>query len=184
MGDMFGRQTPFESLHRWMLGSTMTIDTLHDFFEAELRDVYAAEHMVLDALDDFDETTQDEKITQAFRDHRNQTKGQIDRLERVFEALGKSPKRTTCEGVQGLLVERERIVDTISRPEIVDLINLMAADKTEHYEISAYGNLALLAKQLEMDEVGDLLHDTLEEEKAMLQRLKNLTDGYDHKSIP
>lgn len=162
----------------------MTIETQMDLFEHGLRDAYAAEQMILEALDDLDETTTDEKVTRAFRDHRNETKGQIDRLERIFQELDKQvPRSHTCEGIRGILAEHTEVASGVTRPNLVDIVNLAFADRAEHYEISMYGNLAYLARDLGFEEAGDLLHESLEEEKAMLQNLKNLVEGYDHDEV-
>jgi ferritin-like metal-binding protein YciE len=86
-----------------------------------------------------------------------------------------------CEGIEGLVEEHEGFVEEEDpSQEVLDLHNLVAAQKTEHYEIAAYGNLALIADRLGMDEAGDLLHENLEEEQETLEELSSFVDDYDY----
>lgn len=161
----------------------MAMENLQDLFEHELEDIYSAEHMVLDTLKKLATGTQDDSIAQAFRDHREETQGQIDRLERVFEQINKQPSQEECEGIKGLATELDEMLNSNPSPAVKNVINLMAADKTEHYEIAAYGNLAKLASELGLDEAGDLLHENLEEEKAALEKLSQHVDDFDFEVV-
>ena len=161
----------------------MSVSTLDELFTHEIEDIYFAEHQLLDVLEELEAQTEDEEIATAFREHREETQGQIERLERVFEMVGEPPEKEECEGIEGLIAEHDEFVEMDPDQQILDLFNLGAAQKTEHYEISAYGNLALIADRLGMDEAGDLLHENLEEEKAALEKLKDLTDGFEFEQI-
>lgn len=161
----------------------MTVASLEELFEHGLEDIYYAENELLDVLDELAEQTENEEITQAFTQHREETENQIDRLEEVFEMIGEPPEEEECEGIQGLVEEHEAFVDEDPEQEILDVYNVSAAEKTEHYEIAAYGNLAFLANQLGNDEAAELLGETLEEEKATLEKLKDLTESYDYDSV-
>jgi ferritin-like metal-binding protein YciE len=161
----------------------MSVSNLEDLFEHDLEDIYFAEHQLLDALEELADSTEDEEIAEAFRKHREETQGHIDRLERVFEMIGEPPEEEECEGIEGLIREHESFVSEDPDQKILDLHNMTAAEKTEHYEIAAYGNLALVADRLGMDEAGDLLHENLEEEKAALEKLKNLTDDFEFEQV-
>jgi ferritin-like metal-binding protein YciE len=158
----------------------MTETTLREMFVHNLEDIYYAENELLDALDELAEQTNDADVAAAFRDHRAETEGHIDRLDKVFEMLGEDPSEEECEGIDGLIAEHEQFVEMNPNPEVLDVHNLIAGQKTEHYEIAVYGNLALLADRLGESDVGDLLHDTLEEEKEALDTLSGLTDEFDY----
>ena len=157
----------------------MAMDSAQELFEHELEDIYYAEHELLDVLDQLAEQTDHEEITRAFEEHREETEGHIDRVEQVFEMIGEPPEEEECEGIQGLVEEHQELADMNPDQDVLDIGNVTAAQKTEHYEIAAYGNLALMADRLGMDEAGDLLHENLEEEEAALEKLKDLTDQYD-----
>lgn len=159
------------------------METIKDLFEHDLEDVYYAEHELLDALQDLAEETDDEEIEQAFREHREETETHIERLEEVFKMIDKSPEKEECEGIQGLVKEHEDFVSHSPDQAVLNVHNLAAAEKTEHYEIAAYGNLAFLADRLDMDEAADLLGETLDEEKETLEKLKELTESYDYNQI-
>ena len=161
----------------------MSVSNLQALFEHELEDIYFAEHKLLDVLEQLEEQTEDEEISRAFREHREETQGHVERVEQVFEMIGEPPEEEECEGIEGLIKEHDEFVGMDPDQKILDLFNLGAAQKTEHYEISAYGNLALIADRLGMDEAGDILHENLEEEKAALERLKDLTDDFEFEQV-
>lgn len=161
----------------------MTVSNLRELFLHDLEDMYYAENELLDALEELSEETEDEEISGAFRDHREETQGHIDRLEQVFEMLDEQPETETCEGIDGLIEEHKGFLDEDPSQQIRDLHNLVAGQKTEHYEIAAYGNLALIADRLGMDEAGDLLHDNLEEEEAALDKLASFTEDFEFDTV-
>lgn len=162
---------------------TMTVSSLRDLFVHDLEDIYYAENELLDALEELSEQTQNEQIAEAFREHREETQGHVERLDQVFEMLDQQPETEECEGIEGLLKEHEDFVGQDLDQEVLNVHNLVAAQKTEHYEIAAYGNLALIADRLGMDEVGDLLHQNLEEEEAALDKLASLTEDFDYGKV-
>jgi ferritin-like metal-binding protein YciE len=161
----------------------MSVSTLRELFVHDLEDIYYAETELLDALDELADQTGDERIAEAFREHRQETQGHVDRVEQVFDILGHEPETEECEGIEGLIKEHEEFAGMGPTQDVLDLHNLVAAQKTEHYEIAAYGNLALLADRLGMDEAGDLLHRNLEEEEAALDTLATLTEEYGYDRI-
>lgn len=158
----------------------MPVSNLRELFIHDLEDIYYAENELLDALSQLADQTKDEDIAQAFRDHREETERHVQRLDRVFEMLDRDPEREECEGIEGLLEEHETFAEEGPDQQVLDLHNLVAGQKTEHYEIAAYGNLALIADRLGMDEAGDILHENLEEEEAALDKLSSLTDRFDY----
>ncbi|WP_436346114.1 ferritin-like domain-containing protein [Natronorubrum sp. FCH18a] len=162
----------------------MSMDTIQDLFEHGLEDIYHAEHQLLDALDDLEQNTEREEIAQAFSEHREETEGQINRLEEVFEMFGEPPEKEECEGIEGLIQEYEEFTAEEPSQEVMDYHNMAAAEKTEHYEIAAYGNLIPLADQLGLDEGADLLEENLREEQDALEELTELTEQFEMDAIP
>lgn len=161
----------------------MTVETLHDQFVHDLEDIYYAENELLDALTELAEQTDDESIAEAFREHRTETERHVDRLEQVFEMVGEAPAGEECAGIEGLLTEHEEFVAMDSEARLLDLHNLVAGQKTEHYEIAVYGNLALVADRLGESDAGDLLHETLEEEQQALKKLSEFTDEFEYDAV-
>ncbi|RQG94026.1 DUF892 family protein [Natrarchaeobius chitinivorans] len=162
----------------------MSIDTIHDLFEHGLEDIYHAEHRLLEALEDLEENTEREEIANAFADHREETQHQIERLEEVFEMFGEPPEKEECEGIEGMIEEYEEFTSMEPDQAVLDYHNMAAAEKTEHYEIAAYGNLIPLADQLDMSEAADLLEENLREEQEALEELKELTEEFEIDAIP
>lgn len=162
----------------------MSIDTIQDLFEHGLEDIYHAEHQLLDALAELEENTEREEISRAFSEHREETEGQIERLEEVFDRFGEPPEKEECDGIEGLLEEYEEFTAMEPDQDVLDYHNMAAAEKTEHYEIAAYGNLIPLADRLGMDEAADLLEENLREEQDALDELKELTEGFEMDAIP
>jgi ferritin-like metal-binding protein YciE len=93
------------------------------------------------------------------------------------------PEEEECEGIEGLIAEHDEFMEMDPDPAVRDVFHVTAAEKTEHYEIAAYGNLAFLAKQMGMDEVAQLLGQNLDEEEQALETLKALTEGYDYDQV-
>ncbi|USZ70920.1 DUF892 family protein [Natronosalvus halobius] len=162
----------------------MSTETIHDLFEHGLEDIYHAEHQLLDALEDLEEHTEREEIANAFVEHREETQTHIDRLEEVFDAFGEPPEKEECEGIEGLIEEYEEFLETDPNQDVLDYHNMAAAEKTEHYEIAAYGNLIPLAAQMDLGDAADLLEENLREEQDALEELKTLTEEFDLGAIP
>jgi len=162
----------------------MSIETTQELFEHNLEDIYHAEHQLLDALDVLEEHTGRDEVAQAFSEHREETQGHIDRLEEVFEMFGEPPEKEECEGIEGLIEEYEEFTSMDPSQDVMDYHNMAAAEKTEHYEIAAYGNLIPLADHLGMDEAADLLEENLREEQDALDELKELTETFEMDAIP
>ncbi len=160
------------------------MDTIQDLFEHGLEDIYHAEHQLLDALEELEGNTERDEISQAFSSHREETQDQIDRLEEVFDMFGEPPEKEECEGIEGLLEEYEEFTSMDPAQDVMDYHNMAAAEKTEHYEIAAYGNLIPLADQLGMDEAADLLEENLREEQGALEELTELTEDFEMDAIP
>lgn len=161
----------------------MTVSDLRELFVHDLEDIYYAEQELLGVLSELADQTEDKRIAGAFREHREETKRHVERLEQVFDMLSEEPDTEECEGIEGLIREHEEFADADPDRKVLELHNLIAGQKTEHYEIAAYGNLALIADRLGMDEAGDILHRNLEEEEKALETLSQFVDEYDYEAI-
>ena len=147
---------------------------LEELFLHMLKDVYHAEKQVLRALPKMAKSTESEELRQAFELHREETVGQIERLEQVFEMLGKRARGVPCEAMQSLIEEGKEVMEEAEDPDVMDAGVLAAAQAIEHYEIARYGTLKAWAKQLGMKDAVRLLDETLAEEKKTDKLLSEL----------
>jgi ferritin-like metal-binding protein YciE len=152
----------------------MSMSNLEELFVHELRDVLDAEKQILKALPKMAKAAESEDLKAAFEEHREVTQQHVERLETVFESLGKAARGKHCKGMEGLLAEGEEMIKEEDPGPVLDAALIGAAQKVEHYEIAAYGTLATYAKLLEMDEAVDLLGQTLDEEKETDEKLNQI----------
>jgi ferritin-like metal-binding protein YciE len=145
---------------------------LREMFLDELMDIFDAENQLLKALPKMAEAANDEELQERFREHLKETEAQIDRLKQVFEMLGKAAKGQTCKAMQGLIAEGEELI----KEDAGDAALICAAQKMEHYEIATYGTLCSWARLLEEEDAEELLLTTLDEEKAVDQKLTELAE--------
>lgn len=138
---------------------------LEDLFLATLKDVYYAEKQILRALPKMAKAAESDELRQAFEKHRAETEGHVERLEEVFEAIGKKAQGKTCEAIQGIIEEGKEIMEDFAESEALDAGLIAAAQAVEHYEIARYGALRSWAELIGLDEVEGLLDATLTEEK-------------------
>jgi ferritin-like metal-binding protein YciE len=139
---------------------------LRELFEDELKDIYWAEKALSKALPKMAKNATSEDLAEAITNHLEETKGHIQRLEEVFELIGKKAQAKKCEAMDGLLKEGQEIMEETEEGPVRDAGIISAGQKVEHYEIATYGTLAAFAKILGEDEAAELLEETLEEEKA------------------
>src|SRR3954447_3952400 len=143
----------------------MSMSNLEDLFLHELKDTLDAEKQILKALPKMMKAAESEDLKAAFEEHRDVTETHVERLETIFESLGKAARGKHCPGMEGLITEAEEMIKEEEKSPVLDAALIGAAQKVEHYEIAAYGTLATYAKLLEMEEAVDLLGQTLDEEK-------------------
>ena len=118
-----------------------------------------------------------DELRQAFEKHRAETEGHVERLEEVFEAIGKKAQGKTCEAIQGIIEEGKEIMEDFAESEALDAGLIAAAQAVEHYEISRYGTLRTWAQELGLTEAAGLLEQTLAEEKKTDQALSRARRG-------
>lgn len=161
------------------------LDTLQELFEHELRDMYDAENKLVRALDTMAKKVGDETLSQAFKEHRQMTQGQVKRLEKVFRFVDKKPRREPCRGINGLIEEFTKFVSQEEpSKEILNAFAIGAALKVEHYEIVAYQSLLRLAGRSGLTEAIGLLEQSLAEEQDTAQRLESMADQFAGLSTP
>lgn len=151
--------------------------TLDDLFHETLKDIYYAERQIVKALPKMARGAQSDKLKQAFEKHKEETQGQIERLQQIFELLGKRARGKTCPAIDGILEEGEEILEEFKGSPALDAGLLAAAQAVEHYEISRYGTLRSWAKQLGMDEAVKLIEATLQEESKTDELLTGLAES-------
>ncbi|MDH4413984.1 MAG: ferritin-like domain-containing protein [Rhizobium sp.] len=154
----------------------MATKTLEDLFHETLKDIYYAERKILKALPKMARGAQDEKLKAAFLQHKDETEVQVERLQQVFEIIGKRPRAKTCPAIDGIVEEGEEIMEEFKGSPALDAGLLAAAQAVEHYEISRYGTLRAWARQLGYMEAVKLLEQTLAEESKTDEALTTLAE--------
>ncbi|WP_296709522.1 ferritin-like domain-containing protein [Rhodoblastus sp.] len=148
--------------------------TLNDLFFDNLKDIYFAERQILKNLPKMAKAAHSEELRNAFLKHRDETEGQIERLQQVFEMLGKRAQGKTCEAIYGILEEGEETIEAYKDSDALDAGLVAGGQAVEHYEMARYGTLKNWAMQLGMKDAANLLDQTLQEEKktdALLTKL-------------
>jgi ferritin-like metal-binding protein YciE len=153
------------------------VTTMEDLFLEEIRDLLDAEKQITKALPKMAKATSSEELTNAFNDHLEQTRGHIDRLERIFSDMGAKSGGVKCKGMEGLLKEGDEMVGLTSPGTVRDAGLIAAAQRVEHYEIAGYGAARTFAQLLGRNEAGDLLQQTLDEEKETDELLTSLAES-------
>ena len=154
----------------------MKLDTLKKLYIEELRDVYNAEQQLVKALPKMAKAASSDDLRDAIENHLDQTKGQVERLEQIFEGLDESPKGKTCQAMKGLIEEGSEILEEKGEDSVIDAGIIAAAQKIEHYEIATYGTLRTWADLLNQDEAAGLLQETLDEEGDADKTLNELAE--------
>ena len=155
----------------------MALKTLEDALVAELEDLLSAETQITNALPKMAEKATNPKLKTVFEKHLKETEGQIERLNQAFALLGKKATSKTCEATKGILKEGSEIMAEEADSDVMDAMLIGAAQKMEHYEIATYGTVCTWAEILGLDEVHDLLGETLDEEEETDDSLSELAEA-------
>lgn len=153
---------------------SMDLDSLRDLFVDELRDLYDAENQITEALPKLIEKAQYPQLKSALQEHLDVTRGQIQRLERIFERLQQKPTGETCKGMKGLIKEGDDMASRDGFPSVIDAAIISSAQRVEHYEMAGYGTVRTYAELLGEREMASLLQQTLDEEKQADQTLNEI----------
>jgi ferritin-like metal-binding protein YciE len=150
---------------------------LHKAFVDELRDAYDAEKQLIKALPKLAKASSSERLRTAFLDHLEETRGHVERLEQVFASVNERARGKHCDGIAGIIEEGQAAMSEDDDPSTMDARLIAAGQRTEHYEMAAYGTLAAWAKTMGHTDAARLLVRILEEEKAADQKLNGLAEG-------
>ena len=155
----------------------MAEKTLATLFHETLKDVYYAERKILKALPKMAKGANSAQLKAAFEKHRDQTEVHVERLQQVFDILGKRAQGKTCEAIEGLIAEGEEILEDFKGKPAIDAGLASAAQAVEHYEMARYGTLARWAGELGMKDAQKLLATTLQEERDTDKALTALAES-------
>jgi ferritin-like metal-binding protein YciE len=154
---------------------TRDIKTIDDLFVHALRDIYYAEHQIMQSLPDMIENAHDPQLKQRLHAHLGETINHIDRLEDVFSLYGTDPRHLNCPAIDGIIAEAEDVTGEADE-QAIDAAIIAAAQALEHYEITRYGSLIAWAKRLDREDCAAILDQNLQEEQAADQRLAELAE--------
>ena len=155
----------------------MTEKKLDDLFLDTLKDIYYAERKILKALPKMAKAAQSPDLKAAFEKHEDETEGQVERLQKVFEILGKKARGKVCPAIEGIIEEGEEIMDEFKGSPALDAGLVSAAQAVEHYEIARYGTLKRWAEELGMKDAAKLFDQTLAEESKTDKALTGIADA-------
>jgi ferritin-like metal-binding protein YciE len=163
-----------ESAELCMERNHMSVKTIDELLLDELKDLYSAEKQITKALPKMAKAAVSKDLKSAFESHLEETQGHVERLDKIFETLGKSPKGKTCHGMQGLVEEGSEMMSELEKGPVRDAGLISAAQRVEHYEMAGYGSVREYASLLGHKEIASLLNETLEEEKATDEKLNGI----------
>ena len=150
--------------------------SVNDLLLNFMQDIYYAERQITKALPKMAKAAQSQQLKEAFTHHREETQGQIERLQKAFEVIGKRARGQTCEAVNGLIEETEEVIEEFPEGSVRDAGLAACAQAVEHYEIARYGALIAWAKAMGQNEIVSLLEETLTEEKKADSLLNDLAN--------
>jgi ferritin-like metal-binding protein YciE len=143
----------------------------------KLNQTYTAEKLILQTLPKLAEAASSQKLKQAFEAHRRETEQQVARLEQAGQQVGAQIQGAPCEAMEGLAAEGERLISQHQRGPMLDVALVAAAQAVEHHEIAVYGTMRSLARSAGMQQVAELMEQTLQEEKATDEKLNGLAES-------
>jgi ferritin-like metal-binding protein YciE len=155
----------------------MEIDSLRKLYVEELKDLYSAEKQLIQALPKMAKKAQNAQLKQAFQQHLEITQAQLERLDRIFEGLEKSPRGKKCKAMEGLVEEAKEMMQEDMEPEVMDAALIASAQRVEHYEIAGYGTVRTYANLLGETDAAKLLQQTLDEEGQADKILTQLAES-------
>lgn len=159
---------------RQMAIFSMDLESLRDLFVDELRDLYDAEKQITEALPKLIGKAENPQLKSALQEHLEVTRGQIQRLDRIFERLQEKPTGESCKGMKGLIKEGDDMATRDGSPSVIDAAIISSAQRVEHYEMAGYGTVRTYAELLGEREMANMLQQTLDEEKQADQALNEI----------
>jgi len=156
----------------------MKLQSLHDLYVRELKDLYNAENQIIKALPKMVKAATSPELERAFEEHLQATRQQVERLERIFQRLDESPRGAKCKAMEGILDEGDEMMDLdTTRDTVSDAALISAAQRVEHYEMAVYGTVRTYARQLGYQEDARLLQETLNEEGEADKKLTGIAES-------
>lgn len=156
---------------------TPALNSLSELFMTEMRDLYSAETQLVEALPEMAQAASHSELREAFNNHLEETRTQVDRLRDIFQEMNESPEGKRCEAMEGLIQEGQEIINQQGDEAVKDAALIAAAQRIEHYEISGYGTARTYAEELGYQNVANMLDETLSEEKNADQELNEVALG-------
>jgi ferritin-like metal-binding protein YciE len=155
----------------------MSVGNLEELLIDELKDLYSAEKQIVRALPKLAKAATNPELSEALLSHLEETKGQVVRLEKIAELVGKKLVGKTCVGMKGVLEEGSEVLEDTDEGAIRDAALIAASQRVEHYEMAGYGAARDFAKLLGKADIASLLEETLEEEKSADQKLTSIASS-------
>ena len=153
------------------------IQTMDDLLLHGLKDIYYAENQIVKALPSMIEKATNRDLTKGLKEHLEETRSQITRLNQVFQKLGEKPQGVKCPAIDGLISEADEVAGEVADKDVLDAAIIAAGQAVEHYEITRYGSLIAWAKRLGRNDVAKVLEQTLNEEKAADKKLTAIAES-------
>jgi ferritin-like metal-binding protein YciE len=151
------------------------MDTLEDLQHDLLKDLWSAENQLVKALPRMAKKANSDSLEEAILAHLEETKIHVERLAEIGELLEIKLGGKKCKAMEGLLEEGKEVLEADGEPMVIDAAIIAAAQRVEHYEISAYGTARAIAQHLGRSDVVELLNLTLEEESAADEKLTSIS---------
>jgi ferritin-like metal-binding protein YciE len=155
----------------------MELDSLQKLYVEELKDLYSAEKQIIQALPKMVKKASHPDLKAALQEHLEVTRVQLERLDQIFEGLGKSPRGKKCKGMEGLLEEGKEMMQEDMEDDVMDAALIAAAQRVEHYEMAGYGTVRTYAQLLGDKNAAKLLQQTLDEEGDADKKLTKLAES-------
>jgi ferritin-like metal-binding protein YciE len=155
----------------------MGLHSLKDVLTEQLEDLYSAETQLVTALPKMEQAATHDELKTAFREHFQETKGHVTRVQDALAELGAKPGAEECKGMRGLIAEGEEVIQMTGDPTAKDAAIIATAQRVEHYEIAAWGTVGQLAKECGYDEIADIAGQTLDEESQADKLLTKIATG-------
>ena len=155
----------------------MEMESLQDLLIEEMRDLYSAENQLTKALPKMARKATNPELKQAFETHLRETQGHVQRLQKIFEKLGKKPTGKKCAAMEGLIEEGKDMMAEDMEEDTMDAALISAAQKVEHYEIATYGTVRTWAQLLGDSDTARTLQQTLDEEGKTDKLLTQLAES-------
>lgn len=148
-----------------------------NLFLDELKDIFSAENQIIEALPKVIKAAENPELKKALKHHLGETEHQAERLKKIFQLLNEEESEEKCEAMEGLIEECDETAHKYPNSPIRDAALIAACQRIEHYEIAVYGTLRTFAKQLDLEDIADLLQESLDEEGNANKKLTEIAEG-------